>query len=114
MARKAIVAQTDDDLESDAVVDPDAPAAEWLTTEQVAALVMMNKETIRRMVRRGEGPPCYDFSNMLRFRPEDVRKWIDSRRIQPRPVAEEAPVDAPAAAPAAAPARRSSRTKADA
>lgn len=83
MKAKGEAAEDDDELESGSLGALEEPAAEWLTSSQVAALAMLHRDTFVRMTRRGEGPAYYTFGGLLRFRPEDVTKWIESQRVEP-------------------------------
>jgi excisionase family DNA binding protein len=52
----------------------------YLTTRQISAELGVCARTIRRMVARGELIPCRFNARVTKFREEDLRKFLDSKR----------------------------------
>jgi len=48
--------------------------------EDVATYLRVPVNTIYKWRRTGEGPPCFRVGKYLRFDPDDVRRWVDTRR----------------------------------
>jgi excisionase family DNA binding protein len=49
-----------------------------LTTDQVAAYLNASPQTVRRLMRRGL--PSVRFGRLVRFREQDVVRWVEARR----------------------------------
>lgn len=47
------------------------------TIDEAAAYLLMSKQTLYGWRCRGYGPPSYRLGNQLRYRPSEVRAWID-------------------------------------
>lgn len=47
------------------------------TAEQTARFLGCSLSQIYALRRRGEGPQAYRIDQRLRYRPEDVRVWLD-------------------------------------
>jgi excisionase family DNA binding protein len=56
------------------------PAAELLTTRDVAVRLGVSPETVLRRVRRGELPAFRLASNALRFDAAEIEAWLEARR----------------------------------
>ena len=62
----------------------------WFTTEQLAALLGVDPSTIRRWrtTRPAQGPPFVRLSSRVTlYSSHDVRRWLQSRRTDPREAA---------------------------
>ena len=60
--------------------DDTTPRLLW-PTSQAAAAVSLQPQTLRAMRSRGDGPTFVRLSkNRAAYDPEDVRKWIESRK----------------------------------
>ena len=59
-----------------------------LTTEDLAELIHLTPEQIRRRVREEPGsmPPVVRIGRFLLFRPRDVERWIESHIQGPEPL----------------------------
>jgi excisionase family DNA binding protein len=53
-----------------------------LTTREVAALVGSHEITVQRAVKAGKLASYRLGPRMVRFRPEDVNRWLESTRYQ--------------------------------
>lgn len=53
-----------------------------LTVDQVAELVQLDPETVRRAIRRGELVAAR-IGGRLRIRPEQVDAWVDAQVVEP-------------------------------
>ena len=51
----------------------------FLTVDDVAKLVRTGTRTIRRWRREGKLPPALHFGGLVRWRAEDVERWIEER-----------------------------------
>jgi excisionase family DNA binding protein len=62
-------------------VDASRPVAEveLLREGDVAQRLGISTNTLRRMRRRGEGPPEQSFGRLVRYRWVDVEQWLDRR-----------------------------------
>ena len=47
------------------------------TIEQAAEYLVMSKQTLYGWRCRGFGPPSYRLGNQVRYRPDEVRRWVD-------------------------------------
>jgi len=58
-----------------------------LTPEELSSLLAVPVATVYRWRSRGEGPPGFRVGRHVRFRVEDVERWLDQRRDTdgPRP-----------------------------
>ncbi len=54
-----------------------------LTAEEVAALIRKSLPSFYNMRHQGLGPPAVRIDSHLRFRPEDVRRWLEERVEEP-------------------------------
>lgn len=53
---------------------------ELITTKEVARLLVVSDEQVRRLVHR-HGLPCYQLSpRVLRFKEEEVLQWVKKTR----------------------------------
>ena len=59
-------------------VDP-SDTNSLLREELVARRLGISTNTLRRMRRRGEGPPAQPFGRLIRYRWVDVEHWLDRR-----------------------------------
>ena len=51
-----------------------------LTSSQVAEMLHITEEGLRRWRYRGKGPPCLRLGpRTLRYRPEDVAAWLEEQ-----------------------------------
>jgi predicted DNA-binding transcriptional regulator AlpA len=48
-----------------------------LTAADVAALLRKSLPSFYQLRHRGDGPPAVRIDGRLRFRPEDVRRWLE-------------------------------------
>lgn len=48
-----------------------------LTTEDVAALLTVKPQSVRRWRTRGYGPPVLKVGGAVRYRVEDVEAWLE-------------------------------------
>lgn len=55
------------------------PAQGLLSEREVARLTGMSVGTVRRWRLRGQGPKFFKLNAAVRYRPEDVFSWLDSR-----------------------------------
>ncbi len=60
--------------------------ARYLNIEQVSSILGVPKSFIYRRTARGHGDPIphYRIGSHLRFKPEDIRDWIESHRHEPK------------------------------
>lgn len=56
-----------------------AVQVELLRESDVARRLGISTNTLRRMRRRGEGPPEQAFGRLVRYRWTDVEQWLDRR-----------------------------------
>jgi excisionase family DNA binding protein len=49
------------------------------TIEQAAEYLLMSKQTLYGWRCRGYGPPSYRLGNQVRYRPAEVRDWVDQQ-----------------------------------
>ncbi len=52
-----------------------------LSVQQVAELLQVPVGTLYQWRFRREGPPSIRVGRFLRFDPEDVRRWLEERRV---------------------------------
>ncbi len=50
-----------------------------LSTADLARVLGVDDRTVRRMRDRGDLPPAIDLGSVLRWRPEDVERWLAER-----------------------------------
>ena len=50
-----------------------------LTIQQVAGYLKISSRTVRRLVER-RAMPCVRFGRVLRFREQDIARWIEARK----------------------------------
>lgn len=62
---------------------PVAPAAALLTAKQVASEIGLSGKTVYRLARDGR-IPYVRIQGSLRFRPADVKAWLDAKTFRPR------------------------------
>jgi excisionase family DNA binding protein len=55
-------------------------ASPLLTVAQAAELLAVSKPTIYRLVRN-HGLPVVRITSDMRFRPEDIDAWLESRKV---------------------------------
>ncbi len=63
---------------------PDCP---MLSVQDVAAMLNVSACTVYRLKDLPDGPRAYKIAGCIRFRPEDVAKYIEARavkKVQPR------------------------------
>ena len=53
------------------------------TIEQAAENLLMSKQTLYGWRCRGYGPPSYRLGNQVRYRPAEVREWVDQQAMVP-------------------------------
>lgn len=58
--------------------------SQLLDIRQVADRCGVHPQTIHQMRYRGDGPPAVRIGRKLKFRPEDIEAWIESRRETPK------------------------------
>ncbi len=59
-----------------------------LNIEQAAEFLGLTKKALEHLKRQGEGPPfIYINRSNVRFRPEDIDAWLESKRVDPAAVA---------------------------
>jgi predicted DNA-binding transcriptional regulator AlpA len=51
------------------------------TIEQAADYLLMSKQTLYGWRCRGYGPPSYRLGNQVRYRPGEVREWVDRQAM---------------------------------
>jgi excisionase family DNA binding protein len=51
------------------------------TIEQAADYLLMSKQTLYGWRCRGYGPPSYRLGNQVRYRPAEVREWVDRQAM---------------------------------
>jgi predicted DNA-binding transcriptional regulator AlpA len=51
------------------------------TIEQASEYLLMSKQTLYGWRCRGYGPPSYRLGNQLRYRPDEVRAWVDQQAL---------------------------------
>jgi excisionase family DNA binding protein len=54
-----------------------------LDAKEVAEILKIHWRTVTRMVERGE-LPAYEVAGQYRFRREDIDKYLERKRIQPK------------------------------
>jgi excisionase family DNA binding protein len=59
---------------------PDAPTPALLDVNGVARILAVSPETLKAWRKRGEGPPAYRLGRLVRWRTDDVDRWLASRR----------------------------------
>jgi excisionase family DNA binding protein len=52
---------------------------ELVREDEIARRLGISVNTLRRMRRRGEGPPAQPFGRLVRYRWTDVEHWLDGR-----------------------------------
>ena len=52
------------------------PEAEWMTTNETAALLRTSRMTLLRLRDRGEGPPAYKLAGTWRYSRSEVVEWL--------------------------------------
>lgn len=50
--------------------------------EDVAAYLMLSPKTLYGWRCRKYGPPSYRVGNKIRYRPEEVRNWLDTQEVR--------------------------------
>lgn len=50
-----------------------------MSTEELAAYLRVNTDTIHKWRHKGEGPPALRIGKYLRFRPSEVEEWLKTR-----------------------------------
>lgn len=60
----------------------DADMEKLLTTAEVAQAVGLTERQIRRLRRRGEGPPTIRIGSAVRYCRKDLEAWLESQRIE--------------------------------
>lgn len=53
---------------------------EWMTTEELSAMLRIPKSSIYDWRKRHEGPPAYRIGRHLRWRRDDVVAWLQGQR----------------------------------
>lgn len=56
------------------------PTDHLLSPEDVAAYLAIPLKTLYRWRYHGEGPASYRVGRHVRYKPEDVEAWLDTRR----------------------------------
>ena len=51
------------------------------TIDQVAEYLLMSKTTLYGWRGRRYGPPNYRLGNQIRYRPDEVRAWVDANAL---------------------------------
>jgi excisionase family DNA binding protein len=51
------------------------------TIDQVAEYLIMSKTTLYGWRGRKYGPPSYRLGNQIRYRPDEVRAWVDANAL---------------------------------
>ena len=51
------------------------------TVDEAAEYLLMSKQTLYGWRCRGYGPPSYRLGNQLRYRPEELRAWVDAQAL---------------------------------
>ena len=51
----------------------------YITAKEVADMVKLSEQTIRRYVMLGQ-IPFYKIVRAVRFKPSEIQKWVDDRR----------------------------------
>ena len=69
-------------LMSSASIPDQRDGGGWLGVPAVAARLSVVARTVYRLVNNGE-LPAYRVSRMIRIRPEDLDRYLESQRIQP-------------------------------
>ena len=54
-----------------------------IRTEDAAELLGLSPATLHHWRSRGEGPQFVKLGGAVRYRPEDLEKWIASRTVKP-------------------------------
>ena len=49
------------------------------TVDEAAEYLLMSKQTLYGWRCRGYGPPSYRLGNQVRYRPDEVRAWVDQQ-----------------------------------
>jgi predicted DNA-binding transcriptional regulator AlpA len=61
-------------------MEPNLKAPKTLLNERdIARIIGMSVASVRRWRLRDEGPPYLKLSSAVRYRPEDLKLWLDSR-----------------------------------
>jgi excisionase family DNA binding protein len=67
---------------------PKAEIEELLTSREVAALLKVEPDTLRKWRQQGRGPRVVsDGQRYVRYRPSDVRAYLEARTEQAPPAA---------------------------
>jgi len=66
---------------------PNEPLEELLTTRRAAPLLGMAAQTLVawRCLRRPDQPPYVRIGRSVRYRPSEIRRWMESRQRGPMP-----------------------------
>lgn len=56
--------------------------AKWLTTPEAGAYLSMRPETLEIWRFRGTGPRYYKLGRLVRYKPEDLDAWMETRGRQ--------------------------------
>ena len=60
----------------------EAQMEKYITAKEVADVVKLSEQTIRRYVMLGQ-IPFYKIVRAVRFKPSEIQKWIDDRKSAP-------------------------------
>jgi predicted DNA-binding transcriptional regulator AlpA len=55
--------------------------SEWLDRTELAELTGFTRRSIENWDQTGQGPRRYRLGNRIRYRRDDVEKWIASREV---------------------------------
>jgi len=71
--------------ETSEIVNDEGPSRfeQLWTIEQAAACLMLSKRTLYGWRCRKVGPPSYRIGNQIRYRPGEVRTWVDANALTP-------------------------------
>ena len=57
--------------------------AKMLNENEVAAMLSLAPETLRAWRVRGKGPPFAKLGEAIRYDEEDVKAWVEARKVSP-------------------------------
>ena len=65
--------------------------AKMLTETEVGEMLGMSPDTLRTWRARGKGPPFAKLEGGVRYDEDDVKAWVEERKVEPGKTQEAAP-----------------------
>jgi len=53
----------------------------YLSSKEVADQLGLHNDTLKAWRARDEGPPYFRMGRAIRYRPEEVEKWLEEKRV---------------------------------